>query len=132
MFLKYVSLTGLVFDSDQFLFKPVYRSKSKCNLIHKTSLQVILQLGNLSLRGLDLGLHSLRSGGATTSVNLNINNRCWKRHWRWKTDSSKGGYIVDSVDKRLQVSRVLGMQSRLLNSRGSSKILVEVFKIKNY
>ncbi|KAJ8304913.1 hypothetical protein KUTeg_018496 [Tegillarca granosa] len=65
IFPKYVSVTGLEIDSDQF-------------------------------------------GGATAAANSNINDHCGKRHGRWKTDPSKDGYIVDSVDKRLQVSHVLG------------------------
>jgi hypothetical protein len=40
-------------------------------------------------------------------ANSDINDRVWKRHGRWKSDSSKDGYVVDSVDKRLQVSTSL-------------------------
>ena len=51
----------------------------------------------------------MRSGGATTAANSDINDRVWKRHGRWKNDSSKDGYIVDSVDKKLQVSKNLDL-----------------------
>jgi hypothetical protein len=56
---------------------------------------------------LNLGLHSKRSGGATAVVNTNIDERCWKRHGRWKSDTSKDGYIVDSVTSRLEVTKKL-------------------------
>ena len=36
-------------------------------------------------------------------------NRCWKRHGRWRSESAKDGYVVDSVDKRLSVSQILGL-----------------------
>jgi hypothetical protein len=51
----------------------------------------------------------MRSGGAKAAANSDINDRVWKRHGHWKSDSSKDGYVVDSVDKRLQVSKNLGL-----------------------
>ncbi|KAK3100380.1 hypothetical protein FSP39_019046 [Pinctada imbricata] len=59
----------------------------------------------------DFGLHSMRSGGATQAANasLSVGDRCLKRHGRWKTDSSKDRYIADSVEKRLEVSKRLGI-----------------------
>ena len=51
----------------------------------------------------------MRSGGATVVTNSDINERCWKRHGRWRSDSSKDGYVVDSVDKRLEVTKHLGL-----------------------
>ena len=56
------------------------------------------------------GTHSLRSGGATAAANSDrVNDRCWKRHGRWKSDSSKDMYVLDSVQIRLQVSLNLGL-----------------------
>uniref|UniRef100_A0A8W8IRD0 Uncharacterized protein n=1 Tax=Magallana gigas TaxID=29159 RepID=A0A8W8IRD0_MAGGI len=55
------------------------------------------------------GLHSLRSGGATAAVGSNVNERCIKRHGRWKCDSSKDMYVVDQLENRLAVSRKLGL-----------------------
>jgi hypothetical protein len=51
----------------------------------------------------NVGLHSFRSGGATTAANANVKERCLKRHGRWKSDSSKDRYIVDSTHNRLKV-----------------------------
>ncbi|XP_063448313.1 uncharacterized protein LOC134727849 [Mytilus trossulus] len=45
------------------------------------------------------GLHSFRSGGATVVANADVSDRCLKKHDRWKTDSSKDGYIVDSIER---------------------------------
>ena len=58
---------------------------------------------------LDIGLHSLRAGGASAAANANVNERCWKRHGRWKTDSAKDGYVADSVESRLSVSKSLDL-----------------------
>jgi hypothetical protein len=111
----------------------------------------------------NIGLHSLRAGGATVAANSNVNERCSKRHgrwkkpfntWylsryihtrlarnqyrqnlvtfrqyfpailrnaeknyasnspiygRWKSDSAKDGYIADSLEHRLDVTKLLGL-----------------------
>ena len=54
---------------------------------------------------LNLGLHSLRAGGATTAARAGVNDRCLKRHGRWRCGISKDGYIDDSIDSRLQISK---------------------------
>ena len=116
MFLKYVRLAGLDLDSDFFLFRPIFRSKNICKLIYKnkklsytTARESILARLKLVSGDLKLGLHSMRSGGATAAANADVNDRMWKRHGRWKSESSKDGYVVDTVDKRLQVSKCLGL-----------------------
>lgn len=35
------------------------------------------------------GLHSLRASGCTKAANENVNERCLKRHGRWKRDEVK-------------------------------------------
>ena len=54
---------------------------------------------------MNVGLHSLRTGGAITVANSDLQDRNWKRHERWKSDKSKDGYVVDSLDSRLEVSK---------------------------
>ena len=51
----------------------------------------------------------------TTAANANVNDRCLKRHGRWKVDSSKDGYIQDSVQKRLKITESLHL---LLSGNG--------------
>jgi hypothetical protein len=43
------------------------------------------------------GLHSLRSGGATTCANLGISDRLFKKHGRWSSETAKDGYVKDSL-----------------------------------
>ena len=57
---------------------------------------------------LNLGLHSLRASGATTAANApGVSDRCLKRHGRWKSDASKDGYIDDSIEKKLLITKKL-------------------------
>ena len=58
---------------------------------------------------MNIGLYSLRAGGATVAANSDVNERCWKRHGRWKTDSAKDGYVADSINHRLEVTNKLGL-----------------------
>lgn len=57
------------------------------------------------------GLHSLRSGGASSAVknNKGITDRLLKLHGRWKTDTAKDMYILEETDNRLSVSSNLGL-----------------------
>ena len=58
---------------------------------------------------LNIGLHSLRASGATVAANSDIIERCWKRHGRWKSDTAKDGYVADSLEHRLEVTKQLGL-----------------------
>ena len=60
-------------------------------------------------RDLNVGLHSLRAGGVSAAANAGINDRCWKSHGRWKSETSKDGYATDSLERRLEVSKKLGL-----------------------
>ena len=76
---------------------------------YPTARECIVKRLKLVTPELNLGLHSLRSGSATMATNSDINERCWKRHGRWKSDSSKDGYVADSIVNRLEVSKHLGL-----------------------
>lgn len=112
MYIRYVNLAGLDQFSDTFVFKPIFRSSGKAKLIYKdkkmsytsTRENIVKRLREVAPDELNLGLHSLRSGGATAAALSNVGERCIKRHGRWKSDFSKDGYIDDSFGKRLSVS----------------------------
>ena len=57
------------------------------------------------------GLHSLRSGGATSAVNYNPNlsERELKLHGRWKSDTAKDVHIFEDLSERLQVTSEVGL-----------------------
>lgn len=51
----------------------------------------------------------MRAGGASAAVRTSINERCWKRHGRWKNDISKDGYVEETLENRLEVTRKLNL-----------------------
>ena len=68
-----------------------------------------LVLEKLSAIGLDpkrIGLHSLRSGGASAA---GVPDRMFKWHGRWRSENAKDGYVKDSLKDRLSVSQHLGL-----------------------
>lgn len=116
MYKRYISLASLDVNSDYFIFRPIFRSKGLAKLIYKnkklsytaTKENIVRRLKTVA-PDLNLGLHFLRSGGASAAARSEVNERCIKRHGRWKSDISKNGYIADSLDMRLSVSRKLGL-----------------------
>ena len=55
------------------------------------------------------GMHSLRAGGATAAANAGVEDRLFKRHGHWKSESAKDGYVKDSLERHLKVSKGLGI-----------------------
>ena len=114
---KYLSLSGLSLSSQDYLFRGVYKiSNGKSGIKTKNRRfsytrcrEVILKrLKEVAPDNLNLGLHSLRASGATAAVNSGVNDRCWRRHGRWRSDASHR-YIKDSLESRMQVSQNLGL-----------------------
>lgn len=116
MLSRYMSIAKLDNKSDHFIFKPMFRSKGVAHLIHKnkpisytTARENIVKRLKEVAPNLNLGLHSLRSGGASAAAKADVNERCIKRHGRWKTDFVKDCYIADTFDKRIAVTKKLGL-----------------------
>ena len=113
---RYMDLAGLSSVSEGFLYRPLFRSGSVCKLIYKnkklsytTARKSLLGKLKIVAPDLNLGLHSLRASGCTKAANENVNGRCLKRHGRWKRDESRDGYVADSVEKRLEITKKLGL-----------------------
>ena len=112
MLLRYLSITDQSISSFAYLFRPCFRSKAVSHLISKDkSLSysrarecLISRLKEVA-RDLNVGLHSLRAGGALAAANAGVNDRCWKRHGRWKSETSKDGYDADSLERHLKASK---------------------------
>ena len=71
-----------------------------------------LLLAKIEQLGMDpklFGMHSLRAGGATAAANAGVPDKLFKRHGRWRSESAKDGYVKDSVERRLSVSKSLGV-----------------------
>ena len=53
----------------------------------------------------EYGLHSLRSGGATTAAALGIPDRLLQRQGGWRTAKAKNNYILESRSALLHVTK---------------------------
>lgn len=112
----YFTLGAITGENTKFLFRGLHTTKnysklrSSGGLSYTRAREVVLDM--LTAIGLDrkqFGLHSLRSGGTSAAANSGIPNRFFKRHGRWKSENAKDGYVKDSLDERLKVSRNLGL-----------------------
>ena len=117
MMQRYFSMGQLVHDSQDFIFRGIMHTKSgeclrKGGSLSYSRLRELL-LERISSLGMDpklFGMHSLRAGGATAAANAGVPDRLFKRHdGRWKSESAKDGYVKDSVESRLEVSKNLGI-----------------------
>lgn len=114
---KYLKLTCQNNTSDKYLFRPVNRSKGKASLLSQNkqlsytrARECMVEKLKSVAPNLNLGTHSLRASGATMVANADsdgLNERCLMRHGRWKSTVSKNGYIDDSIEKRLVVTKKL-------------------------
>jgi len=67
------------------------------------------KVSKLGFNPVDFGLHSLRADGATKAANAGVPDRLFKRHGHWKSENAKDGYIDDSVEHRLSVTKQLSL-----------------------
>ena len=109
-------MAGVEPTSELMLFRPITKTKAGGKLRPAGTLsytrlreQFKEKLAQLGYPAEKFGLHSLRAGGATAAANAGVPDRLFKRHGRWRSENAKDGYIDDSVEKRLAVSRDLGI-----------------------
>ena len=113
---RYIQAAGISLASKLRLFRAITSTKKGERLRAGGSLSYT-RMHELLLKKLtDLGydkscfsLHSLRAGGATAAANAGVPDRLFKRHGRWKSESAKDGYVKDSVDALLSVSKNLDL-----------------------
>jgi len=103
--------------SSEYLYRPIvlFKSKNKyelrtvklsysrCREIFKEALEEI------GVDSSNFGLHSPRAGGASAAAAIGVPDRLFKRHGRWKSDSSKDRYVKESLTNKLLVSMNLGI-----------------------
>ena len=116
MLKRYMALGEVDRSSEAALFRPITRSRSGVTLRRQGSLSYTrareLVKEALKKAGRDpdkYGLHSLRSGGATAAANAGVPDRAFKRHGRWRSENAKDGYVKDTLEYRLNVSKSLGL-----------------------
>ena len=114
---KYLTKFQIPPDSRDLIFRPISKGKDSFKLIasdkpisYSTMRQALRR--DLKTLGADpskFRLHSLRSGDATMAANSGVNDRVFQRHGRWKSAQSKDMYVDDDLDRRLSVSKFLGL-----------------------
>lgn len=115
MLQSYMCKASIDCSSQSYLFRPIIRSRDVCKLSEKDkklsytrTREIVLAKLKLAAPCLNLGVHSLRAGGASSAAaSATVSERCLKRHGRWKADLSKDGYIQDSIQKRLKITEAL-------------------------
>ena len=113
---RYFHKAGLEHTSSAKVFRGILCTKSGERLkedggLSYTRVRELLRekLVQLGLDPSEFGVHSLRAGGATAAANAGVPDRLFKRHGRWRSESAKDGYVKDSEEKRLSVSKGLGI-----------------------
>ena len=113
---RYCKLAGIDSASTERLFRAISHTRNGEKLRNSGALSYSrvreLLLDKLQYLGYDrslFGTHSFRAGGATIAANQGVPDRMFKRHGRWRSETAKDGYVKDSLDARLEVSRKLGL-----------------------
>ena len=115
MLQNYVILGGIDTSSKECFFRAITMTKEGGKLRKRGSLsysrmrQLVQKLTSLGYEAKNFGLHSFRAGGATTAANKGLPERLFKRHGRWRSERAKDGYMKDSLEKRLRVTKSLGL-----------------------
>ena len=96
-------------DSDSYLFQKVSKCKDKFSFRNENKPMSYTRMREIFIDAFSpfvdniksYGLHSLRSGGASSAANFGIPDRLFK--------TAKDGYVKDSLSERLTVSQNLGL-----------------------
>jgi len=112
----FMAVNNMSPDDQRYIFRPLQRTKNGESLresgwISDTCLRDLCnkKIAALGFPAHEFGLHSLRVGGATAAANAKVPDRLFKRHGRWKSENAKDGYVKDSLDSKLEVSKNLGL-----------------------
>lgn len=116
---RYLKLAGIESSSDEYIFRQITYLKKAASfklrhtnkpLSYTRTREIILSaLEDIGLDKKKFGLHSLRSGGATAAAAAGVNDRIFKKHGRWKSETAKDGYVRETLSEKLSVSSNLGI-----------------------
>ena len=113
--LKYYPAVSKISEiSEESIFRSLSNNKkfSLCTRIKLTSYSRMREVLLKSLKAVILdwknyGIHSLRWGGISLVAHNGVSDRLFKWHGRRKSDEDKVGYIEDSLESLLSVSKNL-------------------------
>ena len=114
LFWKKVGIDGI--DKEAYFIQRVIKKK-RSHIAHKskgisdTTAREHFQefIRPLTTDGRKFTPHSLRSGGASQAAANGVEERLISKHGRWKSERARNGYLEDTMEKRLKVSRSLGL-----------------------
>ena len=113
---RYMATAGIASASDLFLFRGICKTKDGEKLrtsgcLSYTTVRELFRkkLVNLGHSPDGFGLHSLRAGGASAAAQAGVPDRLFKQHGRWSSETAKDGYVEDSTENRLSVSKNIGI-----------------------
>ena len=99
--------------SSLFLFRGLINTKDGKKLRPAGSLTMrsllLKKLEKLGHSPAGFGLHSFRAGGASATAKAGVPDCLSKQHGRWKSDKAKDGYVEDSIENRLSVTKNIGI-----------------------
>ena len=111
---RYYAMASLEQSSSAYVFRGIVSTKSgerlrKSGKISYTRVRELMlsKIASLGYDASKFGMHSFRAGGATAAANAGIKDRLFKRHGRWRSETAKDGYVKDSIDSRMSVSKSL-------------------------
>ena len=95
---------GELVDKSGLLFHPLTSNGKKLRLngsfiysrLHELLLDYFRVMSYLAEQ---VGIHSLRAGGATAAAGSGVPNKFFKRHGRWRSETTKDGYVKNSVEE---------------------------------
>ena len=113
---QYMAKAQIHLSDNEFLFRGIIKTKNGEKLrpagrLNYTTMRELFKkkLSELGHSAKDFGLHSLRASGATAAAKAGVPDRLFKRHGRWKSETAKDGYVKDSMESRLAVSKQIGL-----------------------
>ena len=103
-------------NPEAFLVPRLHKTKkshnaSKTKGVSYTSIREIFRdnLETIKEGDENFGLHSLRSGGASSAADHGVSDRLISKHGRWVSEKARNGYLKDNIKTRMSVSLSLGL-----------------------
>ena len=113
---RYITAVGIPMNSVAYLFRGITKTRNGETLRDSGPLSYTTVREQFRNKLIDLGystegfgVHSLRSGWASAAAKAGVPDRLFRQHRRWKSELAKDGYVEDSDENRLSVSRKIGI-----------------------
>ena len=115
---KYIEMSKIQEDSDEFLFRKVVYCKKKGTyalrpgpaITYTRAREILLKnLSEIGLESKKFGLHSFRAGGTTAAIAMGTDDRLVQKHGRWKSETTKNLYVRENETMKRSVTLNLGI-----------------------